>query len=194
MPKFKPCPKDVTELAVDLIDRFETHAPLRVAGVKIDFVFAYADRDEDGQKKNCALTKGGMPALGICRKVAPKDRAQGRGDAEISLDGDWWDNADDEERAALLDHEMHHICVHMADEEKPQLDKQGRPQLSMRKHDVEVGWFNIIAQRHGKVSMERQQAKRLAERCGQYYWPELMLPVTEAEKPKAKGRQSLAIA
>ncbi len=33
----------------------------------------------------------------------------------------------------------------------------GRPQLKLRKHDVEVGWFKCVAERNGAASLERIQ-------------------------------------
>lgn len=155
-------------MAKSLIAEFETHAPLADAGVKIDFMFAFPDFDEStGEPTNDALTKNGVKALGITRKLPPKDRAKGLGDAEVCLDGYWWDNNDEDDRRALLDHELHHIAV------TAKRDDLGRPILKMRKHDVEIGWFHVVAQRHGSTSQERRQAKIIFDCYGQYYWPDI---------------------
>lgn len=169
MPTFKRCDESVSEMAQNLISSFKTHKHLLDYEVKIDFVFAYGDRDEvTTEKKNDALTKNGVKALGICRKLPLKDRAMGRADAEISIDGDWWETATDDDRRALLDHELHHIAVKSSDR-----DDLGRPKLGMRPHDFEFGWFKVIAQRHGMASQEQKQARRMMDEGGQFFWPDI---------------------
>lgn len=177
MPTFERCDKSVEELAKDLIRKFETHHPLEAAEVKIDFVFARGDVDDAGNQTNHALTKNGVRALGIARKIPLKDRALGRGDAEIALDADYWVDALEAEQAALLDHELHHIAVKSDKAGNIQYDDLGRPQIKMRKHDVEVGWFKVIAERHGAHSIERKQAKQLMDVDGQFFWPEFATTV-----------------
>ena len=49
----------------------------------------------------------------------------------------------------------------------------GRPELKLRKHDHEFGWFERVAQRHGAHSQERIQAARMMDSSGQAYWPEI---------------------
>ena len=121
-------------MAKELLAQFETHHPIRDAGVTIDFVFAYAKQDEAGNPVGNALTKNGCKCGGLCRKMPLKDRALGRADVEIALDGDWWRDATEDERRALLDHELHHIAVKIG---KTGLvrDDLGRPVILLRKHD-----------------------------------------------------------
>lgn len=191
MPTFQRCSKEVDKMAADIIDQFESHKPLYDAKVKVDFVFAYSDKDEKtGAPINYALSKNGMKALGVCRKISLKDRALGRGDAEIALDADWWTEATVEEQCGLLDHELHHIEVKI-DDRGVVTDDLHRPVLKMRKHDVEVGWFKIIALRHGVFSQERIQAKQILTNSGQYFWPEIAGQVQHTdstEKAMAKVR------
>lgn len=171
MPTFQRADKSVEELAKELIEKYETHKPLAVVEVAIDYVFAFGDVDDNGKQLNDALTKNGLKCLGIARKLPLKDRAMGRGDAEISLDGDWWKIATEDQQAALLDHELHHIAVKSDKAGNVQYDDLNRPQIKLRKHDVEVGWFKCIAERHGSASQERIQAKAIMDFQGQYYWP-----------------------
>jgi hypothetical protein len=176
MPTFERCDKSVNNMADALLQQFDTHQPLIDAKVKFDFVFAFCDRDEkSGEPTNNALSKGGVKCLGMARKIALKDRALGRGDAEISIDGDWWkdESISDDERRALLDHEMHHIAVKVNRYGVFDLDDLGRPKLFLRPHDYEFGWFDIIAKRHGVASIERKQAARMMLGSGQLYWPEI---------------------
>jgi hypothetical protein len=185
MPTYQPCPDDVKAIAAELLNEFETHHPLRDAKPKIDLVFAYASLDSNGETKNgaVAISFRGHRALGLCRATSLLERAKGNGDAEIILDGDWWKNADREEQRALLDHELHHLAVQFDRHGHLKKDDLDRPVLAMRKHDVEFGWFTVVAARHGEHSVERRQAKLIFDDHGQYLWPELLALTT----PKTKA-------
>ena len=187
MPTFERCDKSVEALALEILKRFDTHKPLVALDVKIDFVFAYADTDEKGRILNDALTKGGLKALGITRKISLKDRALGRGDAEIALDGDWWKLANEEQQIALLDHELHHISVKADKNGNVQYDDLGRPQIKLRKHDIEFGWFKCIAERHGEFSQERIQAKAIMDFSGQLFWPGIAPTIEISVDGKSRG-------
>lgn len=171
MATFERAPKVVEHMAKAILEEFDTHKPLLASGAVIDFVFAWAEQDDDGNIKGNALTKNGIKALGIARKLPLKDRAMGRGDAEIAIDADWWAEASEAQQRALLDHELHHLY--------PKIDKRGmvrddlgHPLILIRKHDYEFGWFNVIAERH-RASIELQQAKMIWDNHGQSYWPEI---------------------
>src|SRR6266576_2416964 len=168
MATFKQCGVNVRAMASSLLKEFESHAPTLAAEVTLDLVFAFPDYDEaTGEPINDALKKNGVKALGVTRIVNLKDRAKGLGDAEICLDGHWWETADENEQRALLDHELHHIVP------TKKTDDLGRPKLKLRKHDAEFGWFAIIAQRHGIASQERKQAAKMVEIYGQFFFPEI---------------------
>lgn len=175
MPTFKKADREIHEMAESLLREFESHKPLVEAKVRVDLVMAYCDRDEDtGERQNFALTKNGIRALGLTRAIALKDRVMGRGDAEVCLDGDWWtETASEEQQRALLDHELHHIALKMR-KQVLQCDDLGRPLIKLRKHDVEIGWFACIADRHGAASQEQIQAAAIMEDRGQYFWPDLV--------------------
>jgi len=156
-------------MAASILAEFETHKPTLESGVKLDLVFAFPDYDETtGEPVNDALKKNGVKALGVTRIVNLKDRSKGLGDAEICLDGHWWERAEEAEQRALLDHELHHIVP------TKKTDDLGRPKLKLRKHDVDIGWFAIIAQRHGARSQERKQAASMVEVYGQFFFPEIL--------------------
>lgn len=187
---------EVRELADAILTEFKTHLPVVESKVKIDFLFAYAEVGEDGESKGHALTKHGVRALGITRKLGLKDRAMGRGDCEICLDGDWWKEATEGRRKALLDHELHHIEVRTDQDGVVLRDDLKRPKLKLRKHDVEVGWFAIVAGRHGSNSLELEQAKAVWDSYGQLFWPCLDLPEpkqlsegNEVDITPAKGKK-----
>lgn len=172
MPTYERADEEVEKMAEAILNRFESHRPLVEAGVKFDFVFALPTLNENGEPTGDAIKKNGVKALGLCRIINLKDRTMGRGDVEILIDLPWWEDATDEQREALLDHELHHAAVKLKNGVVQRDDLQ-RPLIKLRKHDVEVGWFDIIALRHGAASQERIQAKSLSDDVGQLYWPDL---------------------
>ena len=171
MSTYQKAPPEVKEMAEAILEEFISYKPLVEAKVKIDFLFAYAEVGEDGESKGYALMKHGIRALGITRKMGIKDRVMGRGDAEVALDGDWWEDATPGRRKALLDHELHHIEVKLDEDGVVIRDDLKRPKLKLRKHDVEVGWFALVAGRHGSNSLEIEQAKMVMDSYGQLFWP-----------------------
>lgn len=199
MPYYRKCPKSVRDMAQNLLSRFETHKPLLDAGVTIDFVFAFPDLDENGMALNDALKKGGVKCLGLA-KVIPNDRrAKGESDAEIKLDAPHWDAIDQDEQEAILDHELHHLSPVQDGtntEGNPifKLDPNGRPKIKMRKHDAEFGWFKIIAERHGRYSIEQIQANWLMAENGQYFWPDIVNALKSNGSAKTSRTQKLELA
>jgi hypothetical protein len=181
MPTYEKCSthedgEGLLKIARTLLNAVPEHQLIERHKVKVDYLFAFADTDEDGQPINNALNKNGIRALGLCRKIGLKDRAKGMGDVEILIDHDHWKTIPEAEQRALLDHEMTHIQVCVNQRDEPKLDAIGRPKIKIRKHDVEVGWFASVAQRHGAASIEQIQAKQILDKAGQYFWPELVAP------------------
>ena len=174
MPTYRRCPKEVNDLANAILCEFETHKPLLDARVKIDFVFAIPETDEDNQPVNDALKCNGVKALGIAKIIGLKERALDRGDAEIAIDGYWWNQAGEDERRALLDHELHHLSVQKEKNGTIKTDDLRRPLIELRKHDYQFGWFKIVASRHGTWSQERIQAGIMMSSSGQLFWPEIV--------------------
>lgn len=180
MPTYHKAPAEVSEMANDILCQFDSHRPVLDAKVKIDYVFALPTLDDNGEPTGHAISKGGIKALGMCRPIGLKDRAMGRGDVEITIDAEWWNDAKVESQRALLDHELNHIEVAFR---KGMLitDDLHRPKVKMRKHDYEFGWFTIIAERHGNASIERQQARQMTQGPGQMIFDFDRLPITRAE-------------
>jgi hypothetical protein len=169
MPTYRKDTGEMFEVLKSVQSRFpEYYQSFADSKLKIDLMFAYPNYDENGEPTGNDITANGYAALGKCRIVPQRDRAKGNGDAEITVDKTWWDSATEAEREALLDHEMNHIKVI-----KGKTDDLHRPKLKMRKHDVQVGWFEVIASRHGAHSQERQQAAQIMQDGMQFYWPEI---------------------
>lgn len=83
------------------------------------------------------------------------DRIEGKHDATVKIDSLWWEeHQDDEQRNALLDHETHHLVLARDEDGKVKYDDAGRPKLKMRQHDMELGLFWDVIQRHGEKAVE----------------------------------------
>lgn len=188
MPTYQKCDKEVRTTANEIIDKYESHAPLRDMKVNIDFVFAFCDRDDEGNPLGHAIVKNGFRCLGVTKLISVKDRAAGRGDAEILLDGDWWNETSTEaQQRGVLDHELHHLSLKKSKGQYVH-DCLGRPVMKLRKHDVEIGWFGLIAERNGADSQEQIQAKYIMDSLGQFFWPLIAPPSTSPSLSKAAKR------
>jgi hypothetical protein len=187
MPTYQQCSvtndgDEVLKIAKLLIAAFEPLRPLEK--VKVDFVWAFADLNDKGEQCNDAITLRGHRAYGLCRIVNLKDRAKGNGDAEIVIDHDYWQEIPEAQQRALVDHELNHIQICVNKKGDPKFDDLNRPKLALRKHDIEVGWFSSVAQRHGAHSLEQIQAKQILDSDGQYLWPQLVQGGTQVSSPK----------
>lgn len=141
------------------------HSELVEVTIRIDLLMASTD-SEDAH----AVTHGGYPAYAVVRITNAKERAKDCGDAEIVIDRDEYESMSDAQRDALLDHELYHLQVVRNKLGNPKLDDHGRPKLKLRKHDYQVGHFIEIARRHGRASVEVQQATAFIREHGQLFF------------------------
>ena len=156
---------DVYDRVAHLIRLFRPD--LLDAGLKVDLLFISTDDENDEEPP---LKLNGYPCYAVVRVVDVKGRTMGRGDAEIVIDEAQYLVMNDPKRDALLDHELHHIELVLTPKGRVKLDCRKRPQLTMRKHDRQYGWFDAIAQRHGINSIEVQQAQSLVLAGTQIYF------------------------
>lgn len=76
MPTFKRADVEVTDMATELIGQY--HPTLSENDVRVDYMFAFPDYDDvTGEPKGFALKLHGVQALGIAKKLGPKERAKG---------------------------------------------------------------------------------------------------------------------
>jgi hypothetical protein len=139
----------------------EYHAVLGEEGVTVSILMAHAAIGDDGDPKGPALKHHGVPAFATIRRTTLKQRVAGMADAEMTIDGDRWPHMPVAQRRAIIDHELTHLDL-VIKEDGLERDDHGRPKLRLRPHDVEVGWFYEVAERHGDDSQERQQARAIA--------------------------------
>ena len=160
MPTYVKPPVEVHQRIDALLAKY--FSPLADAGVRIGVLMAHATCDKNGDPVGRAIKHHGYAAAAKVRVIGLKDRANGLGDVEILLDGDKWDEWSEEERDAILDHELTHLELVTSTDKKTRAqvvvrDDLERPKLRVRLHDHQFGWFDATVRRHGTESVEWQQ-------------------------------------
>lgn len=123
----------------------------------------FAETDKPGKP---ALTKGGLPITAQIRVVSEEGRAAGGPDVLLVIDSDRWTYQSNEERYSLIHHELHHLIpVNLLPALDGgsccEIDSLGRPKIKIRKHDFEIGGFNLIVERYGDSSAEWKAVKQV---------------------------------
>lgn len=173
MPDTYQLTREADEFIEQLLETDKDHEDLRLAGVTIAVLFREGDKP---------MQHGGWTALAYVKKTSAKERVQGVRDAVIVIDHEPWMELEDKQKLTLLDHELYHLipiveAVHIEGEGPDErevktfeYDTAGRPKLRMRKHDVQVGWFARMAEKHGTDSMERIGANEIVQKYGQLFF------------------------
>jgi hypothetical protein len=177
MATFDPAPTRVYEAIREVIESY--YPDLVEAHAKIGAVFARPTLDADGDPTGPAMVKDERQIMARIKKNSEEDRAGGKDDATITFDAEEWKRLDDEpdgylQQRALVDHELMHLIVQRekGDPEQPgrkgaiKTDDLGRPKFKMKPHDWEITGFRAVAERHGKHSYEKQEARRFHDTHG----------------------------
>ncbi len=163
MKTYAKAPESVSQRVLALIAEY--HPDLHSVGVKVDCLsIANSEPDEP------ALLLHGYPCAAVVRVLPSKDRAMGRGDAEITIDEAQYAAMSAKEQDALLDHELTHLQVKKKPSGRACFDEHNRPELKMRLHDRQFGWSDEIARRHGSASGEIKQAVQFYLSAKQTYF------------------------
>lgn len=165
MPKtFTKADAEVVEVMNDALRQY--HTDLVEAGLRIGVVMVRPATDEVGVPTGPALRFGGAAATACIKKVSPKDRVLKPYDAEIQIDEMRWDDMTDQQRLAVMDHELQHIELQY-DDGVLRTDDDGRPVLKMRPDDWVLTGFEAVVRRHGEAALECPAAKTTWTRCEQ---------------------------
>jgi hypothetical protein len=128
--------------------------------------------------------------LGKCKKASDLDREFAPFDFVILLSRSFYEDArvSDDQRRALIDHEISHATVKLARDGEPAVDERGRQVWRIRKHDVEE--FAAIAERYGCWKRDLEEFARALRRAKQR-----RLPIDgEPETPDVIGAVMEAVA
>jgi hypothetical protein len=137
---------------------FKYHPAMREAGVKVVSIMA---RSFDANEEPIPAVKlGGCPCLAKVRTYNLKQRHLTGFDAEIMVDGDRWDDLEEGQRIALLDHELNHLQLCIGMDGRLKLDDLGRPKLKTIPDDWMLTGFTCVIERHGKMANEATAVER----------------------------------
>jgi hypothetical protein len=157
---YQKCDETVRELLDELLEKYR--GDLVDAEATIELLFAFG-----------GIRKEGMLVLGRCKINSLQDRAEGKCDVTITLDGDRWPHLPDKRRRALLHHELSHI--EDWDVEDHGTDDLGRPALKARHGDWSFDGFDRILDLYGDQSIEHANLAMIAEKHRQMTLP-IVLP------------------
>jgi hypothetical protein len=170
MPTYRTAPQGDVDLLDQVLQQY--HAELADAGVTIGLLHAHARRDEkSGEPLGPALKLHGYPCAAVVKINSHQDRVEGKPDATVKLDADTWNDRPHEEKVAILDHELEHLVLVKDKEGAIEIDDACRPKLKMRLHDMNIGGFEAIVDRHKTAALEAQAYIDLHRQMSQKTFP-----------------------
>ncbi len=175
MTVYQKADQDLLQAVQETMEQY--HGELADTGVTVKVLLAYGPTDKNGDLTGPALHSHGSPALAKIKITSLRDRAAGMADALMELDGDQIEEWSYEQLIAIIDHELEHLQLVVDSENTVKRDDLDRPRLTIRRHDWQFCWFDVIARRHGENAPEVIQAKKLVEESGELY--QLYLPGLE---------------
>lgn len=124
----------------------------------------------------------GRVTLGKCKKASDLDRELHAYDFVIMLRMEFWQDGSvtDDQRRALLDHELCHAQVRHDRDGEPMRDERGRVVYRTRKHDIEE--FSEIVARHGIYKRDLEAFATALKRSKQ--WSLLDAPAIAGDAAK----------
>jgi hypothetical protein len=145
-----PSGRTLYAVLADLVEQY--HEEIRHARIALAWNLAWKP-DVDGRV-----------TLGKCKKASDLDRELAAYDFVIILRREFMEdpNVSDDQRRALIDHELCHASVKLDDEGEPVEDERGRVVYRIRKHDLEE--FSEIAQRYGCYKRDLEDFAKALER------------------------------
>jgi hypothetical protein len=152
---FEKCTAGDMELIYAVMAQY--HAELKELGATVQALLATAQPGRDGEPGGPALKHRGQAAYALIRTTKLSERVLGMADLEIQIDAEYWSEAGEETRRALIDHELSHRIPRLDKDGSPKRDDLDRPLFAGVDHDFEVGWFFSIPRRHSSKSVEYQQ-------------------------------------
>ncbi|MCH8830862.1 MAG: hypothetical protein IID45_14905 [Planctomycetes bacterium] len=153
MPYFTKPKKDVCNFVLEVMRRY--HKILTTQKVTIGVLAAWQTEAEE-KKEEPPLKLNGYKCAATVALTKHKDRVLGVEDAVITIDANFWKDSGDEVRAALIDHELTHLLCVTDKHGVYKKDDGGRPKLSVRLHDFQIGGFYDIIERHGDFAVEKK--------------------------------------
>jgi len=102
----------------------------------------------------------GLLQMGACKKRGDLDRELDTFDFVILLNKEAWPVLKDDQKAALIDHQLCHCQITMDADGKPKYNDRDRLVCRIRKHDVEE--FREVVDRHGAWTQDLAKIAKAA--------------------------------
>lgn len=138
--------------------------PINDYQVVVGFIKCFAvdpDNEDDYQP---SLKKNGIPVIALTKPVSTKDRIIKKYDVEIVVDGNRWNELNDDLRLAVLDHEVSSIIVMLDKEGNVSRDTSERPKVKIKKDNLMFSGSSDTLARHGENSQEFIKFNELSAR------------------------------
>lgn len=155
---YTDCSEEVEPLADEILSQY--HGEIAELDPDIGYFFVEYDSDtkEAAAKKRRELPPvlklHGVACAATIKVNSYKDRVQGKPDVTVTINREAWEEYTDEQRRALLDHELTHLIPKLDKNGGPVADDLGRPEFKMRPHDYDLSGFGSVIRRHGKAAIE----------------------------------------
>jgi hypothetical protein len=171
MPSYSRGKPEIRARVSEVMGRY--HGALVEAEVTVGVLMCHP-----GEGEEHALKLHGYPCAATVKVTPLKQRVMGIEDAIITIDAVTWEGLTEEERVAVIDHELQHLDVAVDKDGEVRADDQGRPRLKMRLHDWELGGFASIAGRHKADALEVQAFRAVSQAYHQqlFRWSDDMAP------------------
>lgn len=177
----KPAGLDIARRVKRLLKKH--HTDLHKSRARIDALFVTTDGEDGAPVKEKGIVSIVSPAI-----IPARYRGGMKADAVLLIDKEGFDELTPKQQDAWLDHGLQHLQPSMK-EDTVALDGNDRPKLKLRAHDVTLGFFSVIAQRHGDHSPEVMACKALVEHSKDVFLPGLDIAAKplpgQKTKPKA---------
>ena len=175
-----------------MIDQY--HPYLNVMQPQLDLRVVLATPEKAGIP---AVKLHGYPCVATIGVVPYKQRIRGAGDAVLTIDTAEWGDLHEEERESTIDHELEHLHFpgmrQLGESWVPNLDKSERPIIQIKLHDLVVGGFKVVAERHGDNAIEKQAIDLINSRLRQSSLPFMHDEADESTVTFSSGGKSVTL-
>jgi len=134
----------------------EYHPELHGANVRIGILMVQPSVNDKGQPTGPAISFHGHSATACIKIASTKDRTIHEYDAIMQIDEERWTFMPEEQRTALIDHELSHLKLEYEGGNVVKTHDDLRPVLKSQPDDFMLTGFHHVIERHGKHALEAQ--------------------------------------
>lgn len=144
---YEKCDEDAPQSKAIAAMMHKYHVDLEKAGVTVECLLA---TNPDGSP----VKHHGWPCYAKIKIMSLEQRVAGSADARMVIDLDRWSDLHENQRNALVDHELEHLELVLDKLKKPKRDDIDRPKLRIKPHDYELTGFDSVIRRHEDAAIE----------------------------------------